>query len=700
MNKSNNRVLLLLLAALSFVVLPLTAQEWGQFAGDVEALKEFVTRQMEYDRIPGLSIGFTKDDFVWASGFGYADLENKTPASKVSAYRLASNTKSMTAVAILKLVEEGKMDLDAEVQTYVPYFPRKPWPITVRQLLGHLGGITHYVDYDLEGHIKERKDTRDALEIFAGFELVAEPGTKYNYSSYGYNLLGAIVEGAAKRPYGDYLRDILWAPLKMDETHMDDPNDLLPGRVRGYRLMDGEIRNSEYVDISSRFAAGGTRSTVIDLLKYARGLGSGKALPLESVDLMYTPMATKDGHSTDYGMGWRVNPVNGHFSVYHTGGQPETRTLLVQFPRENFFLALAYNLEGGNLFVYGKRLFQLIMDESWNRPVYTGNREDDAIYSGLWDVFNYGLAYFDRYQKPVTTDDEELEEAFNYFNTSVNRDSLLSNYSATSGRIADGRHPVAGEAFVKLGAYIAGVLEGEGGSSQLKSYHRRGAIPFFNDFVSIYRRNIDHPGTLRFPEELEKTLSEWNRDWEKSFTDFARRLVISPHSDLNGIRKSLRKSFSGAKIYPDFTQEFARVTMYFYINGEMKKAFEAANLAVDLYPNSPLPYVLLAHTHLCFGERDKARKTYEKALEINPHSPEVGARALNGYAMHLATNGKLDEAQALLSLARELHPEDAGLYKSTADIYLKRARMFYQKAFDLDPTSEGARKGLKKTRSP
>jgi CubicO group peptidase (beta-lactamase class C family) len=158
------------------------------------AYEAFVTQQMKKDHVPGLSVAFQHGDFFWAKGFGYADLENDVPASAESAYRLASITKTITAVAILLLYEEGKLDLDDEVQKYVPSFPRKPWPITIRQLLGHLGGISHYRNYEVEGHIREPKTTEEALAIFKDFPLVAEPGTRYNYSTYGYNLLGAVLK--------------------------------------------------------------------------------------------------------------------------------------------------------------------------------------------------------------------------------------------------------------------------------------------------------------------------------------------------------------------------------------------------------------------------------------------------------------------------------------------------------------------------
>ena len=182
-----------------------------------EALKEFekyVSEQMTLDKAPGLSVGFMKGDFTWTKGFGYSDLENKVQAKPESSYRLASITKTLTAISVLQLVEAGKIDLDAEVQTYVPYFPKKKWPVTVRLLLGHLGGISHYKNYSVEGRIKVHKSTKEALAIFQDFDLVAEPGTRYNYSSYGYNLLGAVIEGASGQSFGDYINKHIFGLLK------------------------------------------------------------------------------------------------------------------------------------------------------------------------------------------------------------------------------------------------------------------------------------------------------------------------------------------------------------------------------------------------------------------------------------------------------------------------------------------------------
>ncbi|HEX8888334.1 MAG TPA: serine hydrolase domain-containing protein [Pyrinomonadaceae bacterium] len=349
-----------------------STQTSDPYAEKLRAFEEFVRQQMSKEKIPGLTIGFVKDDYVWVKGFGYADLENKTPARADSSYRLASVQKSMTAAAILQLAEQGKINLDAEIQTYVPYFPKKKYPVTIRQLLGHLGGIPHYVNRDIEQHIKVHKTTREAIAIFENYDLVAEPGTKFSYSSYGYNLLGAAIEGASGQSYADYMREHIWQPLGMTETRMDDPLDLIPNRVRGYQVVEGAIKNSEFIDVSSRFAAGGARGTVLDLLKFMKGLNEGKLLSRESLALMYTPMKTRDGkfsgfpRTAGYAMGWNVVPQTSGLVVINDGGQQETRTFILNFPSKRFAIAVAQNLElddDGAIFL---RLYELVLNEKFS----------------------------------------------------------------------------------------------------------------------------------------------------------------------------------------------------------------------------------------------------------------------------------------------------------------------------------------------
>ena len=338
--------------------------ECTAYATKLAEYEGFVQNEMKEKRIPGLTVGFFKGDCTWVAAFGMADLENRVPVSVESAYRYASVQKSMTAAAVLQLADQGKVDLDAEVQRYVSYFPRKRWPVTVRQLLGHLGGLPHYVNRDTEQHLTVHKSTREAIAIFEAFDLIAEPGTKYSYSSYGYNLLGVIIEGASGLSYGDYMRQAVWQPLGMLSVRLDDPLDLIPNRVRGYQLLNGEIKNSEFINVSSRFAAGGTRGTVPDLIAFIRGIQEGRLLSEKALSLLYTPMATRSGEAIPYSAGWQVPPFKNRGTlVINDGGQQETRTFILNAPEKQFGIAFAMNLEAD---VYGPivlRLYEVVLGE-------------------------------------------------------------------------------------------------------------------------------------------------------------------------------------------------------------------------------------------------------------------------------------------------------------------------------------------------
>jgi CubicO group peptidase (beta-lactamase class C family) len=362
----------LLLCHLQLGFVAAQTQTTDEYADKLRAFEEFVREQMEKNQVPGLTVGFVKDDYVWVKGFGSADLENQTPARADSSYRLASVQKSMTAAAVLQLVEQGKINLDAEIQTYVPYFPKKKFPVTIRQLLYHLGGIPHYVNRDVEQHIKVHKTTREAIAIFENYDLVAEPGTKFSYSTYGYNLLGAAIEGVSKQPYADYMREHVWRPLVMNDTRMDDPLELIPNRVRGYQVTGGAVKNSEFVDVSNRFAGGGTRGTVGDLLRFMKGLNDGKLLSRESVALMYAPTKTRDGKISGfpktggYAMGWNIVTQNTGLVVINDGGQQETRTFILNFPAKRFAIAVAQNLERDDDGAIIFRLYELVLGEKFN----------------------------------------------------------------------------------------------------------------------------------------------------------------------------------------------------------------------------------------------------------------------------------------------------------------------------------------------
>ena len=595
------------------LLLALAAPLHAQYEQQIQDFENFVAEEMKAQRIPALSVAVMKDDFIWSKGFGLADLENNVAATAESSYRMASVTKPMTAVAILKLVEQGKVDLDAEVQKYVPYFPRKPHPVTVRQLLGHIGGISHYRNYMAEGRIRDPKNTKEALAIFQDFDLVAEPGTRYFYSSYGYNLLGAVIEGASGKSYGDFMRDEVWRPLGMTNTRMDHPREIIPNRVRGYERTTSGVRNSEYVDISSRFAAGGTRSTVVDLIRFIRGVADGKVLKPESVDLMWTSLATRDGRETLYGLGWGVRPESGRFTVDHGGSQQETRTQITYVPRKRFAIALASNLEEANLSEFASRLALLFLGDSWNIGPYVPGRADQETLGKLDAAYLGGLAYYDRFGRPMTTDRKELAEAFRAINA-------------------------------KAGAYMAAELARSG--ADLEKYHREGELSFFNDYINLPRR------AYRFDAALEKSIRRWAADWNRLWTDDLRRLTVREIVASPERSQRLRASFAGSSIVPDYSRGIVRAAENAAERGDFAEATRLATLALDLYPESERANGLAGVLAVLGGDTTRGRTLLRKSLDLAPRG-YASAQNLRNIANILGG----ERAKALLAVSAELHPE-------------------------------------------
>ncbi|MFB0565226.1 MAG: serine hydrolase [Candidatus Aminicenantaceae bacterium] len=684
--------------ALSILNLGAIESVQSPYAEAIKAFEKFVIEKMEIENVQGLSIGFVKDGFVWTKGFGYADLENMSPAKPESSYRLASVTKTITAIAVLQLVEKGKISLDAEVQTYVPYFPKKKWPVTVRQLLGHLGGISHYKNYDAESHIKIHKNTKEAIAIFKDFKLVAEPGTRYSYSSYGYNLLGAVVEGASGQSYGKYIKEHIFDPLGMKDSRLDDPVDLIPYRVRGYRIINGEIKNSEYVDISSRFAGGGTRSTVIDLLKYAQGIFSGKLLDEETWRQMFTPMALRDQHYTGYGMGWTVRPAGSHFAVSHGGSQPETRTHILIFPKERFAAALASNREGLDLSPFYRRLIQLILEEDIQSTAYAPDRIKQTIYNACAQTFFYGMSYYDWHGNSLTSEKEELDQAFSFFNKYVNEKNLGSNFKEYKTKIDDGIHPISGRALTKVGSHMAHVLREIYGNDRLRSYRTKGPLAFFSDYITISKNESKYK-KFRFHKKLNKLISGWEKAWKATYNDFVRRMFFTVNTNFNETGPILKDTFSGAELYPDFSVDIASVSLKLLEKNDVAKAFELLTLNQELYPNSPRPLSALAFANIWTGKMENARIHFIKAHSLDPYHPAVSVNQFFRYRSLLVRVKKLKEALSLLIIATELHPKEARLYVEIGEAYFRakqkeKAIEYFKKALEIDPELERAKKRL------
>jgi serine beta-lactamase-like protein LACTB len=298
---------------------------------------------------PGLSAALViGETVVWSRGFGWADLEASAPATPASVFRIASISKPITATAVLQLVERGLVSLDDPIQRYAPWFPRKPQgEIRIRHLLTHTSGIRHY-----RGNEMNSRDAYPSVEraaaVFKDDPLLFAPGEQYAYTSYGFNLLAAVVEAASGRPFDEYLRTNIFVPAGMSSTFLERPQQVVPSRAHQYvrGALPGSWLHAPYVDLSLKWAGGGMISSALDLARFDMALNGGRLLKPETLELMYTPARLNSGASTGYGLGWMISTEGGRLQVAHSGGATGGTTYILREPRARVASVLLANLDG------------------------------------------------------------------------------------------------------------------------------------------------------------------------------------------------------------------------------------------------------------------------------------------------------------------------------------------------------------------
>ncbi|HEX8500494.1 MAG TPA: serine hydrolase domain-containing protein [Pyrinomonadaceae bacterium] len=320
-------------------------------AEKIKQIEALVAAEMARQKIPGMSVAVVSGGQPrWSNGYGVQDVENNVPAKASTVYRLGSISKPITAVAVMQLFERGRLDLDAPVQKYCPAFPEKQWPVTTRLLLGHLAGVRHYKSDEEFNSTRFYASVTEGLAMFKDDPLLFEPGTKYNYTTHGYSVLGCVVEGASGQKFADFVRENVFKPAGMERIRVDSVADIIPGRAQGYRTTDkGELTNSPLADNSYKVPGGGFVSTAEDLARFAAALQAGRLLKRETAELMYTKQKTKDGKETAYGLGWGVGERNGRRTVGHSGGQQRVSTFLHTQPDLGVAVVLMSNLENARL---------------------------------------------------------------------------------------------------------------------------------------------------------------------------------------------------------------------------------------------------------------------------------------------------------------------------------------------------------------
>lgn len=320
-----------------------------RWAGAVEQGQQLVRAGLTEQNLPGVSVAVgVGGDIVWAEGFGWANLESRVPVDPRMRFRIGHVSKALTSAGVGLLRQQGRLHLDDEIQAYVPAFPVKKWPVTLRQLMGHVAGVRHYRDTEWGDKPSVRCErASEGLSSFANDPLLFEPETEYRYSTYGWVLVSAAVEAAAHEPFFTFMRTQVFTPLGMADTEADNANEPMPNRVTSYYRGNLGSELTTNVDYSCFAGAGAFLSTPSDLVRFGFAL-SGLLQP-STVSLLQARQQLTSGEDTDYGLGWMLEtvelageptPVAGHASRTIEGAS----TSFLTFPERGLVVAVTANI--------------------------------------------------------------------------------------------------------------------------------------------------------------------------------------------------------------------------------------------------------------------------------------------------------------------------------------------------------------------
>ncbi|HWJ56518.1 MAG TPA: serine hydrolase domain-containing protein [Vicinamibacterales bacterium] len=356
---------------------------WGPA---IQQARQIVRAAVAEQNLPGLSVAVgVGGEIVWTEGFGWADLDKQVPVAPETRFRIGTVSTVLTAAAAGVLLEKGRLKLDDEIQAYVPAFPKRPWPVTLRQVMGHVAGLRS--DGGDEGPLFAEHCERplDALPQFAQRPLLFEPGTRFRYSRYGWIVVSAAIEAAAHEPFLRFMREQIFEPAGMHDTKADPGPAPAPGQASAYfprfaanpRYGPDPMRDLDYSCYagSSVFV-----STPADLVRYAIAIDRGTLIQPATVRLLQMPQRLRSGQETGYGLGWEVATValagKDTRMVGHDGDSlGGTVASLMTFPEHGIVVAVASNISYANTSAVGSQVAQVfaVRGTSAARPAKAGS---------------------------------------------------------------------------------------------------------------------------------------------------------------------------------------------------------------------------------------------------------------------------------------------------------------------------------------
>ncbi len=317
-------------------------------AAHVRAVVESLARAFVGDhQAPGVSIEVVRDGRpIVRGGWGFANLEERVPASAATLYRIGSITKQFTSASVMRLVQAGKVALGDSIATYVPGLPVAWRGVTVRELLNHTSGVPSYTDIGARWQRRWREDMPpDTLvAMTASDSMWFAPGTKWRYDNTGYVVLGMLLDHVTGTPYPQFVEQDLLRPLGLDHTYYCDTHRILPDRAPGYQRDGDHWEHDQFLSMTQPYSAGALCSTVGDLSRWNRMLAGGQVVDSTSYREMTTPIGA--ARANHYGFGLGVDTLDGHAMTQHGGGIPGFITANAYLPNDRLSVTVLANSGG------------------------------------------------------------------------------------------------------------------------------------------------------------------------------------------------------------------------------------------------------------------------------------------------------------------------------------------------------------------
>lgn len=340
---------------------------------------------------PGCAVLIAKEgQIIYRKSFGNANLELNVPMQPDMVFRIGSMTKQYTAIAILQLVEKGKISLKDNIQKFIKGSTDKWQNITIENLLTHTSGIIGYdvLDFHIPNAIRIDFSPKQFIDSLAKLPLDFIPGTKFNYSNSNYLILGYIIEKVTGKSYKDYLQENIFKPAGLTNTYYDTPTEIISNRVSGYTKDSSKYRNADYISMTQAFSAGALLSNVDDLFKWHQALYSYKLVTKETLEKAFTPFKLKHGQFSEYGYGWFIKDWKGSKSIGHGGAIDGFRSMETFLPEQNIFIAMLFNSDNDEYFSLFENTTNLIIGKSFQTS-YKDLKISDTILNSYVGIYKF-----------------------------------------------------------------------------------------------------------------------------------------------------------------------------------------------------------------------------------------------------------------------------------------------------------------------